>query len=66
MNGHYQHERTTEQSNNLNYSYSEIDSEWCNNIQRDCSPMSVNTTSSKIKVGSNNCGYKHGQRILQA
>lgn len=51
-------ERTTE-SNNLNYSCSELDSEWFNNnnnnnFQKDynlavISPLSVNTTSSKFK-----------------
>ncbi|CDW85474.1 UNKNOWN [Stylonychia lemnae] len=54
-------ERTTE-SNNLNYSCSEMDSEWCNNFQKDnaISPMSINTTSSKIR---NLNGTKSGQRI---
>lgn len=43
------------ESNNLNYSVSEMDSEWCNNLQKDCSvsPLSVNTTSSKIKNVNN-------------
>ena len=53
MNANIPNERTNE-SNNLNYSYSEIDSEWCNNLHKDCSPLSVNTTSSKIKMINGN------------
>lgn len=46
----HNHEKTTE-SNNLNYSYSELDSEWVGaalNKDNSVSPMSVNTTSNRI------------------
>eukprot|EP00347_Sterkiella_histriomuscorum_P014187 403361832 len=69
-NGGYYNQTSSQmnatESNNLNYSCSEIESEWyLNNIQKDCntvSPMSINTTSSKLKTLMN--GNKPGQRII--
>lgn len=45
------HEKTTD---NLNYSYSELDSEWVNgnsNKDQTVSPLSTHTTSNKIQYG---------------
>lgn len=60
-------EKTTE-SNNLNYSYSECESEWAaaalpkdNNA---VSPLSVNTTSSKIKLPGNKLSRMNHNKIL--
>ena len=60
-------EKTTE-SNNLNYSYSECESEWAAAaLPRDnnaVSPMSVNTTSSKIKLPGNKLSRMNHNKIL--